>query len=53
MTIAMKDAPLPDYLTPPEIAKLWRVRTSKVLSWIHSGQLQAFNVAEKANESEA
>lgn len=38
-----------DYLTPPEIAKLLRVRGDKVLAWIRSGQLVAFNVAEKVN----
>jgi excisionase family DNA binding protein len=34
-------------LTVPEVAKLLRVRQDKVLSWIHSGRLRGYNVAEK------
>ena len=34
-------------LTPPQVAKLWRVRVAKVLCWIRTGELRAFNVAER------
>ncbi|MBX9792569.1 MAG: helix-turn-helix domain-containing protein [Pirellulales bacterium] len=34
------------FLTPPEVAKLWRVRRETVLAWIKSGHLRAINVAE-------
>jgi excisionase family DNA binding protein len=37
------------FLTPPEIAKRLRIRPSKVLAWIQSGELAALNIAEKAN----
>ena len=36
-------------LTVPEVAKFLRVRPDKVLSWIRSGRLQGYNVAEKEN----
>jgi len=32
-------------LTPPEIARLYRVSPGKVLQWIRTGQLAAINVA--------
>jgi excisionase family DNA binding protein len=35
--------------TVPEVAKFLRVRPDKVLSWIRSGRLRGFNVAEKEN----
>jgi len=34
-------------LTVPEVAKFLRVRPDKVLSWIRSGRLRGYNVAEK------
>ena len=34
-------------LTVPEVAKLLRVRPDKVLSWIRSGRLRGYNVAER------
>lgn len=34
-------------LTPPEVARRWRVRHDKVLTWIRSGELRAINVATK------
>jgi len=34
-------------LTAPEVAKLLRVRPDKVLSWIRSGRLRGYNVAEQ------
>jgi len=34
-------------LTVPEVAKFLRVRPEKVLSWIRSGRLRGYNVAEK------
>jgi len=36
----------PVYLTPPEVAKSLRVSGSKVMLWIRSGRLRAFNVSE-------
>jgi excisionase family DNA binding protein len=34
------------YLTPPEIAKLLRVSSEKVLGWIRKAELTAINVGE-------
>jgi hypothetical protein len=34
------------FLTPPEVAKIWRVRRETVLGWIKSGELKAINIAE-------
>jgi len=34
-------------LTPPEVARRWRIRHDKVLTWIRSGELRAINVATK------
>ena len=31
--------------TPPDIAKRWGVKASKIISFITSGELSAFNVA--------
>lgn len=49
--VALAVAEMPPRIQPPytvpEIAALLRVRHMKVLAWIHSGQLKAFNVAEK------
>jgi excisionase family DNA binding protein len=39
------------FLTPPEIAKLLRVRRETVLAWIKSGKLPAMNVSEKIRPS--
>lgn len=36
-------------LTVPEVAKHLRIRPDKVLSWIRSGRLRGYNVAEKEN----
>lgn len=36
------------FLTPPEVARLIRVREAKVISWIRSGRLPAINVSEGA-----
>ncbi len=33
------------WLTPPEVAALLRIRLEKVLGWIHDGRLLAVNVA--------
>jgi excisionase family DNA binding protein len=42
-----RPTPRPDQpLTVPEVAKLLRVSPDKVLSWIRSGRLRGFNVAE-------
>jgi excisionase family DNA binding protein len=36
-------------LTVPEVAKFLRVRPDKVLSWVRSGRLRGYNVAEREN----
>ncbi|TWT92457.1 Helix-turn-helix domain protein [Botrimarina colliarenosi] len=36
-------------LTPPELARLWRVSPQKVLAWISSGELRAINAATNPN----
>ncbi len=36
-------------LTVPEVAGHLRVRPDKVLSWIRSGRLRGYNIAEKEN----
>lgn len=35
------------YLTPPEVARLLRVASGKVLGWIRRGELRAVNVGNK------
>ena len=37
---------LKSYLTPPEIAKLLRVSSDKVLGWIRKAELTAINVGD-------
>ena len=32
-------------LTPPVLAKMWRVKSDRILNWIKSGQLRAFDVS--------
>ena len=32
-------------LTPPELARQWRIKPEKILAWIRSGELRAINVA--------
>lgn len=32
-------------ITPPQLAKLWGIDPAKVLTWIRSGELSAFNGA--------
>jgi excisionase family DNA binding protein len=44
----MSDDPRPEWLTPPEIAKELRCRTSKPIRWIEAGELPAVNVSEGA-----
>jgi excisionase family DNA binding protein len=34
-------------MTVPEVAKFLRVRPNKVLSWIRSGRLRGYNIAER------
>ena len=36
-------------LTVPEVAKFLRVSPDKVLSWIRSGRLRGYNIAEREN----
>jgi excisionase family DNA binding protein len=36
-------------MTVPEVAKLLRVSPDKVLSWIRSGRLRGYNIAEREN----
>ena len=33
--------------SPPELARRWRVSPDKVVGWIRSGELAAFNVAAR------
>jgi len=41
-------APPPEQpMTVPEVARLLRVRQTKVLTWVHSGRLLGFNVTTK------
>ena len=32
-------------LTPPELAKCWRVKAEKIIAWIRRGELRAFDVS--------
>ncbi len=32
-------------LTPPQVARLLRVRREKIMAWIRTGELRAFNVS--------
>ena len=34
-------------LTPPELAKRWRVKPERVIAWIKSGELRAFDVSSR------
>ncbi len=34
-------------ITPPEVARLWGIRPSKVLAWIRSGELRAIDASER------
>ena len=36
-------------LTPPEIARMWGIKSQKVIAWIRSGELRAINAAENAS----
>jgi excisionase family DNA binding protein len=42
----MSDDPRSAWMTPPEIAKELRCRTSKPIRWIEAGELPAVNVSE-------
>lgn len=42
----MTDDPRPAYLTPPEVARLLRMRQATVVSWIRSGRLPAIDISE-------
>jgi len=37
----------PEYLTPPQVAKLLAVKHDKILSWIRTGELRAINLAAR------
>jgi hypothetical protein len=39
----------PHYLTPPELAKLWRVSPEKIIAMIRGGQLAAVNLASRGS----
>lgn len=32
-------------LTPPELARRWRVKPERIIAWIRSGELRAFDVS--------
>ncbi len=34
-------------LTPPELAKRWRVKPARDIAWIRSGELRAFDVSSR------
>lgn len=34
-------------LTPPELARRWRVKPERVCAWIKSGELRAFDVSAR------
>lgn len=34
-------------ITPPQLAKQWAISPDKVLAWIRTGELRAFNAATK------
>jgi hypothetical protein len=36
-----------DGLTPPELARRYGVNVGKVLGWVHSGELNALNLASR------
>lgn len=38
-------ATAPENLTPPELARRWRVGVHRVLAWIQRGELPAWNAA--------
>ena len=35
------------FLTPPQLANRWRISVAKVLTWIRSGELRAFDMSTK------
>lgn len=37
-----------EYLTPPQIARLWKVRKETVINWIKTGRLKASNIGRKS-----
>jgi hypothetical protein len=37
----------PMVMTPPQLARRWNVSADKILAFIRSGQLRAFNVATR------
>ena len=41
----MKKAELTDCVTPPKLAVRWGVKPEKVIGFIHSGELRAFDVS--------
>lgn len=38
---------MPEWFTPPQVARARGLRTAKVLAWIRSGELEGVNCAEK------
>lgn len=38
---------MPDWFTPPQVARSRRVRVGKVLAWIRAGELCAVNCAQR------
>lgn len=41
----MSDSSTTRKLTPPQIARMWGISPEKVLAWIRSGELRAFNIS--------
>lgn len=38
---------MPDWFTPPQVARSRQLRVGKVLAWIRTGELAAVNCAER------
>ena len=38
-----------EMLTPPEAARRWRVKPSKVVAWIEAGELRAIDVSNRGS----
>jgi hypothetical protein len=38
---------MPSYVTPPQLARAWRINVGKILDWIRGGELSAINLAAR------
>lgn len=46
-TAGIRPPKTPAAMTPPEVARRWKVSPDKVLAFIRAGELQAFNISSK------